>query len=201
MKKEYIFKSERLGFRDWTKGDLKELELMNSDVKVMEFFPKALTSKKNEELFEKLRVHYKKHHHTYFATEILENNEFIGFIGLAYQEYRTEFTPAVDIGWRLKKSAWGNGYATEGAKKCLEFAFTILNLENIISTCAEKNSGSENVMKKIGMKKIGEFKHLELKEYPGYEKCICYGINKSEWQQCRTAITTDFTPSESTRNC
>ena len=156
---------------------------MNSDVEVMEYFPKTLTKKENEELFEKLKLHYKKHNHTYFATEIQANNEFIGFIGLAYQEYRTEFTPAVDIGWRLKKSAWGKGYATEGAKKCLEFAFNELNLENIISTCTEKNSKSEKVMKKIGMEKIGEFKHPELKEYPEYEKCICYGINKNVWQQ------------------
>lgn len=182
MKGEYIFKSERLGFRNWRKSDLKELEIMNSDVEVMEHFPNTLTKKESEELFEKLRHHYKKYNHTYFATEILENNEFIGFIGLAYQEYQTEFTPAVDIGWRLKKSAWGKGYATEGAKKCLEFAFNELNLENIISTCTEKNFKSENVMKKIGMKKIGGFKHPELKKYPKYENCICYGINKNVWQ-------------------
>jgi RimJ/RimL family protein N-acetyltransferase len=128
LKKKYIFKSERLGFREWMKSDLEELRKMNSDFEVMEHFPKILTKKENEELFDKLELHYKKHNHTYFATEILTNNEFIGFIGLAYQEYRTEFTPAVDIGWRLKKSAWGKGFATEGAKKCLEFGFNQLNL-------------------------------------------------------------------------
>ena len=182
MKKKYLFKSERLGFRNWTESDLKELEIMNSDVGVMEHFPKTLTKKENEELFEKLKHHYKKHNHTYFATEILVNNEFIGFIGLAYQEYRTEFTPAVDIGWRLKKSAWGKGYATEGAKKCLEYGFNELNLSKIIATCTLDNSKSENVMRKIGMKKMGNFKHPELEEYPKYEECICYGINKNEWQ-------------------
>ena len=130
---------------------------MNSDIEVMEHFPKTLTKKENEELFEKLKLHYKKHNHTYFATEILKSEELIGFIGLAFQDYKTDFTPAVDIGWRLKKSAWKKGFATEGAKKCLEFAFNELNLDKIISTCTEKNSKSENVMKKIGMKKIGEF--------------------------------------------
>lgn len=183
MKKEYIFKSERLGFRNWIENDLKELQIMNSDAEVMEYFPKTLTKKENEELFEKLKLHYKKHSHTYYATEILANNEFIGFIGLAFQDYKTDFTPAVDIGWRLKKSAWGKGFATEGAKKCLEFAFNELNLKNVISTCTEKNYKSENVMKKIGMEKVGEFNHPELKEYPEYEKCICYRINKNVWQQ------------------
>ena len=180
MKKEYLFKSERLGFRNWTEYDLKQLQLMNSDVEVMEYFPKTLKRKENKLLFEKLKLHYKKHNHTYFATEILERRELIGFIGLAFQDYQTDFTPAVDIGWRLKKSAWGNGYATEGANRCIDFGFETLNFEKIIATCTENNRKSENVMMKIGMKRKGEFIHPELKKYPEHEKCIWYEINKSE---------------------
>ena len=182
MKEQYIFKSERLGFRNWTENDLEELELMNSDNKVMEYFPKTLTKEENKKMFEKLKLHYENNNHTYFATEILADNEFIGFIGLAYQEYKTEFTPAIDIGWRLKKSVWGKGYATEGAKKCLEYGFNELNLNEIVSTCTKNNLKSENVMQKIGMKKVGEFKHPELTEYPKYEECKCYRISKNEWQ-------------------
>ena len=183
MKKEYILKSERLGFRNWTETDLTEFAKINADLEVMEYFPKPLTEKETAEFIDRLKKHYTKNGFNYFATEILDSGELIGFIGLAFQDYKTDFTPAVDIGWRLKKSAWGKGFATEGAKKCLEFAFNELNLEKIISTCTEKNSKSENVMKKIGMVKIGEFNHPKLKEYPEYEKCICYGINKNEWQQ------------------
>lgn len=180
---KYLFKSERLGFRNWSEGDIEKLEVMNSDVDVMEHFPKTLTKKENLELFEKLKLHFKDYGYTYFATEILATNEFIGFIGLAYQKYQSEFTPAVDIGWRLKKSAWGRGYATEGAKKCLEYAFDKHKLEEVIAVCTLSNSKSENVMKKIGMKKIGVFKHPGLKDFPEYEACNCYRIMKDEWQQ------------------
>lgn len=182
MKKEYIFKSERLGFRNWNENDLTEFAKINADLEVMEHFPKPLTEKETREFIQRLKTHYKKNGHNYFATEILDSGELIGFIGLAFQDYKTDFTPAVDIGWRLKKTAWGKGFATEGAKKCLEFAFTKLNLDNVISTCTVKNYKSENVMKKIGMKKIGEFNHPKLKEYPKYEKCVCYGVNKNLWQ-------------------
>ncbi len=185
LKEKYIFKSERLGFRDWSETDLTEFAKINADLEVMEHFPKPLTEKETAEFIDRLKKHYTKNGFNYFATEILESGELIGFIGLAFQDYKTDFTPAVDIGWRLKKSAWGKGYATEGAKKCLEFAFIELNLDKIISTCTEKNSKSENVMKKIGMKKIGEFKHPKLKEYPEYEKCICYEINKNVWQSSK----------------
>ncbi|NJB72913.1 RimJ/RimL family protein N-acetyltransferase [Saonia flava] len=183
MKKEYIFKSERLGFRNWNETDLTEFSKLNADMKVMEHFPKPLTKNQTAKLIQRFKNHYEKNGHTYFATDILESGELIGFIGLAFQDYKTDFTPAVDIGWRLKKSSWGNGFATEGAKKCLEFAFNQLKINYVISTCTEKNYKSENIMKKIGMEKIGEFDHPELNEYPEYKKCVCYGINKNVWQQ------------------
>jgi len=55
----------------------------------------------------------------------------IGFIGLAYQTYETEFSPATDIGWRLKETVWGKGYATDGVKRCLEYAFNELKIDTI----------------------------------------------------------------------
>ena len=176
MKNKYIFKSDRLGFRNWTKEDLTEFTKINADSEVMEYFPNPLTQQETSEFIERLQKHYDKNRYTYFATEIMNTTELIGFVGLAYQEYETEFTPATDIGWRLKKSAWGKGYATEGAKRCLEFAFSELGFEKIVSTCTAGNKKSENVMKKIGMTKKGEFNHPKLTEYPDFEKCIWYEI-------------------------
>ena len=92
-------------------------------------------------------------------------------------------TPAVDIGWRLKKSAWGKGYATEGAQKCLAYGFQHIGLDEIISTCTVDNTKSEKVMKKIGMKKIGVFRHPNLSDFPKHEECLAYRIQKTEWVQ------------------
>ena len=189
LKKDYIFRSERLGFRNWTDKDLADFAKINADLEVMEHFPKSLSEKETMEFIERLKKHYDKNGFNYFATEILESGELIGFIGLAYQDYNTDFTPAVDIGWRLKKSAWGKGYATEGAIRCLDFAFNELNLKKVISTCTENNYKSEHVMKKIGMEKTRRFKHPRLKEYPDYENCICYEINRESWQQRSTGNT------------
>ena len=177
MKGKYIFKSNRLGFRNWTKEDLSTFAEINADEQVMEYFPKSLTQQETEDFINRLQNHYEKHGYNYFAAEVLESADLIGFIGLAYQDYETEFNPATDIGWRLKKSAWSKGYATEGAKRCLEFGFKDLDLEKIISTCSINNTKSENVMKKIGMIKKGEFKHPRLKDFPDLEKYIWYEIN------------------------
>jgi len=174
----YIFTSERLGFRNWTIADLSKFAEINSDPLVMEHFPKTLSTDETEEFIGRLQRHYVDRGYSYFATEVIETGELIGFIGLAYQTYETDFSPSTDIGWRLKKTAWGKGYATEGAKKCLEYAFEELNIKRIISTCTVNNNRSENVMQKIGMSKKGSFNHPKLKEYPEYEKCIWYEIDR-----------------------
>jgi RimJ/RimL family protein N-acetyltransferase len=170
----YVFKSERLGFRVWTKEDLLEFSEINADADVMEHFPKPLSVYETDEFLDRLIAHYDQHGYQYFATEILETREIIGFIGLAFQRYKTDFSPATDVGWRLKKSSWGHGYATEGAKRCLKFAFDDLNLKRVFSACTVNNFRSQNVMKKIGMTRMGEFNHPNLKEYPTLEKCVWY---------------------------
>lgn len=174
MNQKYIFTSQRLGFRNWTETDLPEFAQLNADKNVMQHFPATLTEKETSDFIKRLQQHYEKHGHTYFAVELLETGEFIGFIGLVYQEYTSAYTPATDIGWRLKKTAWGKGFATEGAKRCLEFAFNHLQLDKVIATCTKNNTPSENVMIKAGMKKIGEFNHPKLIDYPHLEKCVCY---------------------------
>ena len=133
MENKYIFKSERLGFRNWYKNDLDAFSKLNADADVMEHFPYSLKKSETASFIERLQNHYSNKGYNYFAVEILKTGEFIGFIGLAYQDYRTGFTPATDIGWRLKKSSWGKGFATEGATRCLTYAFNELKLDRLIS--------------------------------------------------------------------
>ena len=100
--------------------------------------------------------------------------EFIGFIGLMNQTYESHFTPCVDIGWRLRRSAWGQGYATEGALACLHFAQESLSLSEVVSVASVSNKASERVMQKIGMTKVGEFDHLLLLDFPELNPCLLY---------------------------
>ena len=75
----------------------------------------------------------------------------IGFIGLNVQSFVSDFTPCVDIGWRLKSSVWNNGYVTEGARRCLEYGFEVLNIPKIYSITPVVNVKSERIMQKIGI--------------------------------------------------
>lgn len=172
--KKYIFTSDRLGFRNWNLTDIEKMQKINSDEKVMEFFPNIPTIEQTTEFVERMQKQFENKGFCYFAVDKLEENEFIGFIGLSEQTYEADFTPCVDIGWRIKNSEWNKGYATEGAKKCLEYALNELKFENVYSIAPKINKKSEHIMTKIGMKKQYEFEHSLLAKFEQLKTCVLY---------------------------
>lgn len=72
MNRDYLFESERLGFRNGTIEDLTEFAKINADVDEMEHFPKTLTKEETAAFRTRLINHYAEHNHNYFATEILK---------------------------------------------------------------------------------------------------------------------------------
>ena len=160
---KYIFTSDRLGFRNWKQSDKDQFSEMNQDPDVMRFFPTIPTTSASYKAVERFSNHYNNNGFTYFAVDHLGDNTFIGFIGMMNQDYDSPYTPFIDIGWRLRKEYWGKGLATEGALACQIYAKETLKLTEVYSVATWNNIPSMNVMKKIGMKKIGEFIH------PGFD--------------------------------
>jgi RimJ/RimL family protein N-acetyltransferase len=174
----YLFTSQRLGFRNWLNSDIEKMDEINSDEKVMEFFPNLISHDQTIEFILRMQKQFSEKGYCYFAVDLLETNEFIGCIGLSYQQFESEFTPCIDIGWRIKSNQWNKGFATEGAKRCLDFAFNDLKLEKVNAIAPKINLKSEIIMKKIGMSKILEFDHLLLLEHERLLKCNVYEIKK-----------------------
>ncbi len=172
--KTYVIKTERLGLRNWQKSDIIPFTNMCADPKVMEQFPSTLSAPETKELITRLSNHFNEYGYTYFAIDLLENNEFIGFAGIKNQTWQSEYTPCVDIGWRLKQSAWGKGFATEAAQGCLKEAFSKFGIKEVLSFATNTNTPSENVMKKIGMEYIGTVQHPAIIDDPRFEHCLVY---------------------------
>lgn len=179
---QYLFKSERLGFRTWTEQDIVKMSAINSNPNVMEFFPSTKSFEQTSKFIDYMNTHFEEHGFCYFAVDRLDNHNFIGFIGLLNQTFEADFTPCIDIGWRIAEKEWGNGFATEGALKCLDYAFNVIGLENIVAVCPTINNRSENVMQKIGMKKVSEFKHPLLSTSKHLENCVFYRINQNDFK-------------------
>ena len=175
---EYLFKSERLGFRNWKGSDTKPFGEMNQDLEVMEFFPDTLSEQQSSEMIDRMKVHFENHGFTFYAVDELATNKFIGFIGLVRPKFEAFFTPCVEIGWRLGREFWNKGYATEGALMVMKHAFNALGIEELISITAVVNKKSEHIMEKIGMEFIGEFDHPKLEKGHKLERHIVYRKNR-----------------------
>lgn len=176
--KEYIFTSERLGFRNWRDKDVAQFAAMNANEEVMHYFESTISYSETADKIKAMQDLYADSGFCYFAVEILETGEFIGCIGFGRKDFESDFTPMVDIGWRLNKPFWGRGYATEGAKRCLEYGFEALELETIYAIAPEINKPSIAVMEKIGMKFDQSFNHPHLENDGRLNPCLAYLISK-----------------------
>ena len=87
--------------------------------------------------------------------------KFIGYVGFHEIGFDADFTPGVEIGWRLAADYHNRGYATEAATEVLSHAKE-LGIDRVYSFTAKVNVPSERVMQKIGMEKAGEFAHPKL---------------------------------------
>ncbi|WP_026706370.1 GNAT family N-acetyltransferase [Flavobacterium soli] len=174
--KNYIFTSERLGFRNWIESDIGKMVIINQNPNVMEFFPSILSLEETKNFIERMQEQFVANKYCYFAVDVLESDTFIGFIGLSDKDFESDFTPCVDIGWRLSENHWYKGYATEGAKACLNYEFNQLGIKEIVAIAPKINIKSEEVMKKIGMQKLENFDHPLLLNDNRLRECVCYSI-------------------------
>lgn len=175
---KYLFTSERLGFRTWRANDLDALAAINADPEVMRYFPSTLSRAETQAFIQRMQKQFAEKGYCYFAVDLLETDLCIGFIGLSEKSFDAPFNPCVDIGWRLAPSAWGKGLATEGARRCLQFAWESCGLEEVVAVAPEVNLPSIQVMQKIGMQQKMTFKHPLLREYPTLASCVLYKISK-----------------------
>lgn len=174
---KYIFTSDRLGFRNWRSSDLTFLNKLNSNKEVMKYFPKTSSKNENMKFILKMKSMFNTKGYCYFVVESLQSKEIIGFIGLAYQDYEAEFTPAIDIGWRLMPEFWGKGFATEGARRVLIFAQNDLQIKTIFAIAPVINHRSIEIMERIGMSYQYDFNHSKLHAYKSIETCSLYSAN------------------------
>ncbi|MEM8950210.1 MAG: GNAT family N-acetyltransferase, partial [Pseudomonadota bacterium] len=151
MTGETVLQTERLTLRNWHLDDLDHLASMNVDDKVMRFFPDRPDRDQSAQMLARVMGNIQRHGFGFWVLERLEDNAFVGFAGLLHPAFHTHFTPCVEVGWRLKRSIWGQGYATEAGRASLDFAFERLGVDQVVSMAVVDNLPSRRVMERLGM--------------------------------------------------
>ncbi len=173
-------RTERLYLRRWKPSDRLILARLNSDPRVMEYFPGLLSREESDAMADRIEAHFEQHGFGLWALEIPEVCPFAGFVGLSIPRFEAAFTPCIEIGWRLGAEHWNQGYATEGARAALKFAFEGLNAEEIVSFTVPRNVRSRRVMEKIGMTRSesDDFDHPLLTEGHPLRRHVLYRIQR-----------------------
>jgi len=178
-------KTQRLLLRRWRKTDLKGFAAINADPAVMEYFPSVMSEAETARMIARIEGHFQDHGFGLWAVEHAASGELIGFAGLAVPEFEAHFTPAVEVGWRLGQSHWGNGYATESARAAIRFAFEQAELDEIVSFTAPANTRSTQVMERLGMTRDAsdDFDHPSLSEGSPVQRQVLYRITAARWAE------------------
>lgn len=151
-----------LRLRHWAEADRAAFASLNADPEVMRYFPSTLTAEESNTLADRIEAHFHQHDWGLWVAEV--EGDFAGFIGLNTVTFDTGSPNAPEIGWRLAERFWHRGIATEGARSVLDFAFTELQMQRVVSFTSTLNTPSIRVMERIGMHRIGQFEHPRISE-------------------------------------
>ncbi|UNZ16840.1 GNAT family N-acetyltransferase [Streptomyces sp. 891-h] len=145
-----MLRTERLLLREWRESDLGPWAALNADPQVREHFPGVLSRAESDASVARFQGDLEARGWGWWAVEVRPTGQFVGFAGLDPVEEELPVT-GVEAGWRLARSAWGHGYATEAGRAALEFGFESLGLPEIVAITTATNLPSQAVMRRLGM--------------------------------------------------
>ncbi|WP_433540653.1 GNAT family N-acetyltransferase [Streptosporangium sandarakinum] len=182
-----FLETERLTLRELTDADADRLFELDGDPEVMRFLNGGRPTPREEILGRVLPRMLRRHdlfgHPGYWAAEIRSTGEFIGWF--EFRPLVEEDAPeTVELGYRLRRTAWGKGYATEGARALVREGFTGLGVERVVARTMAVNTGSRNVMEKAGLRHVRTFFADWPETIPGSEHGeVEYALTGDEWHE------------------
>jgi RimJ/RimL family protein N-acetyltransferase len=177
----------RLILRRWQEIDRTPFAAMNADPVVMRFFAAPFTREVSDENIDRYLAAFDREGFSFFAATVRDTGAFAGTIGL--QTMRDVVPnlpqPAVEIGWRLTQAAQGKGFATEGARAIIDFAFNELGLDEVVAITAIPNRPSRRVMEKLGMTHRPEldFDHPRVPAGHQYQRHTLYSLRNPNFNE------------------
>ncbi|MGG9999324.1 GNAT family N-acetyltransferase [Pseudovibrio ascidiaceicola] len=175
--------TKRLVLRTWEERDLDGLAELNADPRVMEFYPSVLSRAESEKMLARYMDAQQQYGFCFSVTTQKGSGRFLGYCGLkvpGYQQHLS-FGPCVEIGWRLLRSEWGKGIATEAAQMWLRFGLETLQLNEIVSFTPVQNSRSEKLMQRLGMVCVEEFEHPMLEDGHRLKRQVLYKMTRQRY--------------------
>jgi len=174
-------RTQRTLLRNWVDADLEPWVAMNADPEVRRYFSFVATREQALAEAQRARTNLTRRGWGPWVLEVPGVLPFAGFVGLFVPAWSAHFTPAVEIGWRLPREAWGQGYASEAAAAAAAFALDVLQLDELVAITAPDNLPSRRVMTRIGMQHDteGDFAHPAIAADHPLNRQVLYRLHRA----------------------
>ncbi|MEE2692757.1 MAG: GNAT family N-acetyltransferase [Pseudomonadota bacterium] len=176
--------TRRLLMRGWREADLAPFAAMGASPEVMRYFPFRHDRAGSDRVAQSIQDRFRAYGFGFWAVETVDA-PFIGFVGLSRTTFRSDFSGAVELGWRLARRFWGKGYATEAARAALHFAFERAGASEVVAFTPEVNLRSVAVMRRLGMRHDGGFDHPNISPGP-LKRFALYRIDKEGFEAAQS---------------
>jgi ribosomal-protein-alanine N-acetyltransferase len=178
-----VLRGARVVLRRWHAEDAEPFAALNCDPVAMEYFPAPLSRADSDALIERAQAALESRGWGWWCLEIDE--VCAGFVGLNEPTFEADFTPCVEIGWRMAPRFWGRGYASEGARLALDFGFERLRLQEIVSFTATENWRSRRVMERLGMRRNAaeDFDHPRIEAGHPLRRHVLYRLTAKDYRR------------------
>ena len=180
--------TDRLLLRQWRDADRDPWAALCADSEVMQFLSSNRDRATSDTAIDRWRSRIDAQGWSFWAVEIKSTSEFIGMAGLQVPAEPHPCLPCTEIGWRLARAYWGQGYASEAATRILSFAFTDLKVHEVVASTAVGNKRSSAVMQRIGMSgPEATFVHPGVPEGSHLRQHVLYRITSASYAAQRSA--------------
>lgn len=178
-----VLTTDRLILRRWTEADREPFAAMNADPEVVRYLRGKLDRTASDAFIERIEAGFERYGFGLWAVEVRRTGQFLGFTGLAWQTFPAHFTPAVEVGWRMARHAWGHGYATEAARAAIDYGFGAVGLLEIVSITTRTNERSMALMRRLGMTTdpAWDFEHPLLPRGHPLRPHVLFRIGADDW--------------------
>jgi RimJ/RimL family protein N-acetyltransferase/MOSC domain-containing protein YiiM len=188
--------TDRLLLRDWSPAARDALAELNADPVVMEFLPSVQDRARSDSLVDRIEAGFAAHGFGLWAVQRRDTGEFVGFCGLHVMDDDRPLAGQVEVGWRLARSAWGQGLATEAARAALGHGFGTAGLVEVMSMTARINVRSWRVMERLGMlrDRSADFDHPMLPRGDPLRRHVVHRIARASWRARQGGADRTTTP-------
>lgn len=184
MGAEFHLETERLILRDWREEDWPEFFRVTNTPAVMRWLGGVLDAGGMATQRERVEGCRAANGHCFWAVERRSDGALLGFCGLKRADAPgSTITGAMEIGWRLREDAWGQGYAKEAATATLDAAFGRFGADEVVALTVDGNAASWGLMERLGMRRREELDYDDLRYDNPWRRSIVYSIDRDMWER------------------